>query len=335
MDAVSELLDGHRARGAFLLRCVMAAPWAVRIDDRAAVSVVVMVGGELHLVRAGDEPLRLVSGDVAVVQGTRPYLLADDPATPPTVVIEPGQRCRTLDGEDLTIAFGLGLRTWGNVGAGSGGANGFGGSCAFLTGTYELPAQVTGRLLGAVPDVVLVRAADTDLPAARLLADEFGRDAPGQDAVLDRLTDLVLISALRAEFARAGSDAPRWWRAQEDPVIGAALRLLHDRPADPWTLGDLAAAVAVSRATLARRFTELVGQPPMTYLAGRRLETAADLLRDTRDSVEAVGRQVGYANPFGFSTAFRRRYGTSPREYRRSLAAAPASVPAGRGSASR
>jgi transcriptional regulator GlxA family with amidase domain len=98
--------------------------------------------------------------------------------------------------------------------------------------------------------------------------------------------------------------------------VGAVLRLLHDRPAEPWTLDGLATAVAVSRATLARRFAGLVGEPPITYLARLRLDTAADLLRDTTAGVEAIGRRVGYANPFAFSAAFRRRFGTSPSAYR-------------------
>jgi len=322
MDAIGELLDGHRARGAFLLRCAMAPPWSVRIDDRAAVGVIVMVRGVVHLVRDGEAPVRLVPGDVAVVRGTAPYVLADDPATPPAVVVEPGQLCRSLDGADLTVAFGLGLRTWGNSGDAAT------APCAFLTGTYERPAQVTGRLLDAVPDVVVVHAVDADVPAARLLAEEFGRDAPGQDVVLDRLTDLVLVSALRAHFARPGADAPAWWRAQEDAVVGAVLRLMHDHPEEPWTLDGLAAAVAVSRATLARRFAALVGTPPMAYLTRARLATAADLLRDTSAGVEAVGRRVGYANPFAFSTAFHRRYGTPPREYRRAARSGAYALPA-------
>src|SRR5690242_18007080 len=127
MDAVSELLDGHRARGAFLLRCVMEPPWSVLIDDRSTVSVVVMVRGGLALTRDGDEPVRLVPGDVAVIKGTAPYVVADEAGRAPEVVIGPGQECRSVDGADLQTAYRLGLRSWGNAAD---------GSCAFLTGTY-------------------------------------------------------------------------------------------------------------------------------------------------------------------------------------------------------
>ncbi|MEV0156269.1 AraC family transcriptional regulator [Micromonospora sp. NPDC050686] len=304
---MSAILDGHRARGAFVLRCVMAPPWSVRIEDRAAVGLLVMVRGHAVLLRDGDEPVRLDAGDVAIVKGTRPYTLADAPGTPASVVVGPGQRCRTLDGAEVSATLGLGLRSWGNSPD---------GPCAFLTGTYELPGQVTGRLLTAIPDVVVRTGAERDAAVVRVLADEFARDAPGQDVVLDRLVDLVLVGTLRAWFARPGSRAPAWWRAQEDQVVGDVLRLMHDRPDQPWTLSSLAAAVAVSRATLARRFTTLVGQPPMAYLTEWRMSLAADLLGDPTVSVETVARQVGYANPFAFSTAFRRRHGTAPRAFR-------------------
>ncbi|SCF02606.1 transcriptional regulator, AraC family [Micromonospora mirobrigensis] len=304
---MSTILDGHRARGAFVLRCVMAPPWSVRIADRAAVGMLVMVRGHAMLLRDGDDPVRLEAGDVAIVKGPRPYTLADDPGTPPTVVVGPGQHCHTLDGADVSTTLGLGLRTWGNDPD---------GPCAFLTGTYELPSQVTGRLLAAIPDLVVLPGVDRDAALVRVLADEFTRDAPGQDVVLDRLVDLVLIGTLRAWFARPDSGAPAWWRAQGDQVVGGALRLIHDRPDEPWTLDALAGAVAVSRATLARRFTALVGQPPMAYLTEWRMSLAADLLRDTTASVEAVARQVGYANPFAFSTAFKRHFAAAPRAFR-------------------
>ena len=330
MDALDELLAGHRARGAFLLRCVMAPPWSVLVADRAAVAVLVAVRGEVHVVRAGEPPRCLLPGDVAVLKGTPPYALADHPATAPTAVVEPGQVCRRLDGSGAAPDLVAGPRSWGNADAAT-------APCAFVTAVYELPGQVTGRLLRAVPDTVVVPAADADLAAARLLAAEFDVDAPGQDVVLDRLADLVLVSALRAWCTSAGAAAPAWWRATADPSVGAALRLMRERPAEPWTLHALAAAVAVSRATLARRFTALVGEPPAAHLTRVRLDLAADLLTGTGDTVEAIGRRVGYANPFAFSTAFKRHTGQAPRTYRRTGtspggAAAARSRPASRSS---
>jgi AraC-like DNA-binding protein len=135
--------------------------------------------------------------------------------------------------------------------------------------------------------------------------------------VLDRVLDLLLIAALRTWMARPGAQAPGWYRAQSDPVVGPAVRLLHDHPERAWTLDSLAAAVGVSRSGLARRFTELVGEPPMAFLTGWRMTLAADLLREPGATVDAVARRVGYGSGFALSTAFKRVRGVTPQQYRR------------------
>jgi AraC-like DNA-binding protein len=92
--------------------------------------------------------------------------------------------------------------------------------------------------------------------------------------------------------------------------------MLYNNPSHPWTVAALAADAGASRAALARRFTELVGEPPMTFLTGWRLDLAADLLREPDATIGSVARQVGYGSPFALSTAFKRVHGISPREYR-------------------
>ena len=134
--------------------------------------------------------------------------------------------------------------------------------------------------------------------------------------MLDRLLDLLLIASLRTWFTRADAEAPGWYRAYGDPVVGRALRLLHDSPAEPWTLQKLAAAASVSRASLARRFNELVGEPPMTFLTNWRIAVAADLLLEPGATVGSVARQVGYRSPFALSAAFKRVRGISPQQHR-------------------
>ena len=115
MDAVAGLLDGPRAKGAFLLRAVMRPPWSVRVADRAPLSLVAMVRGDSWLLPEDAEPVAVRRGDVAVLRGPRPYTFADDPATPPQVTIYPGGRCATPDGADLarrwTSACGRGATT--------------------------------------------------------------------------------------------------------------------------------------------------------------------------------------------------------------------------------
>ncbi len=125
---------------------------------------------------------------------------------------------------------------------------------------------------------------------------------------------------LRAWFARPEAGAPAWYRAYGDPVVGPALRLLHNSPERPWTVASLARATGASRAALARRFTELVGEPPMTFLTGWRIALAADLLREPGATVGSVAPQVGYGSAFALSTAFKRLRGISPAEHRATAA---------------
>ncbi len=308
MDALVGLLDGPRARGAFLLRSIMSPPWSVRVQDQAPLSLVAMVRGRAWVVPDGDDPVRLGPGDVAVMRGPDPYVFADDPATPPQVVIHPGQHCTSPSGEPLAQAMDLGVRTWGNS---------VDGSAMMLIGsTYQLRGEISQRLLGALPGLLVVPANAGESPLIPLLAEEIVKDEPGQEVVLDRLLDLLLIAVLRAWFARPEADAPAWYRAHSDPVVGTALRMLHNNPAHPWTVATLAAETGVSRAGLARRFNRLVGEPPMTFLTGWRLALAADLLRQPGATVGGVARQVGYGSPYALSTAFKRVRGVSPTEHR-------------------
>jgi AraC-like DNA-binding protein len=307
MDAIVGLLDGPRARGAFLLRTILDPPWSLRIQDRAPLSLVAVVRGDAWVRPEDDRAVRLRPGDIAICRGPDPYTVSDDPGTAPQVVIHPGQRCTTPGGEDLHQAMDLGVRTWGTN---------LEGRSVLLVGTYLLDSEIGRRLLAALPTVLVVTADDSSRPLVALLGEEVTRDEPGQEAVLDRLLDLLLIAVLRTWIARPDAETPAWCRAYADPVVGRALRMLHNHPAHPWTVAELAGRAGVSRAALARRFAALVGEPPMAYLTGWRLALAADLLRDREATVASVARQVGYGSPFALSAAFKRVRGLSPNEHR-------------------
>jgi AraC-like DNA-binding protein len=314
MDMVAGLLDGPRARRAFLLRCTMNPPWALRIQDEAPLSLVAMLRGSAWFVPGQGEPAMVGAGDVALVRGPDHYLFCDDPRTPPQAVIHPGQRCTTPDGRELTPMRSFGVRRWGNAPD---------GSTEILTGTYNAEGDVSRRLLDALPPRLVLRADEWDTPILGLLAQEMLREDVGQDAVLDRLLDLLLVGAVRAHFTRAAPDAPGWFRATGDPVVGRAMRLMQDNPAEAWTLASLARATNSSRATLARRFRDLVGQPPMEFLTEWRLTLAADLILDPAETVASVAGQVGYASPYALSAAFKRVRGISPRQHRDAVRASP------------
>jgi AraC-like DNA-binding protein len=200
----------------------------------------------------------------------------------------------------------VGVRTWGNTASGTDRAV----ICA-----YEGRSEVSSRLLNALPTVLVVQGENWQTPLVDLLTDEAGRDGPGQEAYLDRLLDLLLMDVLRTWFDR-DDQAPTWWHAERDPLVGPALRLIYNNPEHPWTVANLAAAVGCSRAVFARRFADQVGEPPIAFLTGWRLALAADLLRASGSTIASVARQVGYGTPFALSSAFKRAYGVSPNVHR-------------------
>lgn len=307
MDPLTDLLDGVRARTAAFCQTILDPPWALRIEDGAALAFATVLRGHAWIVPDHGEPVAMHQGDVAVVKGPGPYTVADHPATVPDVVVGPMNRLSAPDGTDLTERLALGPRTsgWSRNGA-----------ALVASGTYQVTSDVSGKLLDALPEIVVVPAAQVQDPVMRLLAEEVGRDVPGQQVVLDRMLDIALVATLRAWFERTEAAAPGWYGAHTDPLAGPALRAFHDDPAHPWTVGELATTLGCSRAALARRFTASVGEPPMTYLTGWRIALAADQLRASDRTIEAIAHQVGYANAFALSVAFKRVRGLSPKQYR-------------------
>lgn len=302
MDPLGDLLDGVRARTAAFCRAVLEPPWALRIADRAPLALAAALRGHAWIVTA-DRQVLLKTGDVAIVQGPEPYTVADDPGTPPSMIVHPDNRLTDAAGTEVPGARLSPSTLAPRIGSA--------GSAVLASGTYQVSTHVTARLLSSLPRVLTVPG---DPAVLGMLSVEVARDEPGQQVLLDRLLDLALIATLRAWFAQA--EAPGWYRAHGDPLVGPALRLVHEDPARPWTVASLAAAVGASRAAFARRFSDLVGQPPMAYVTEWRLDLAAEALRGIDATVASVARQVGYANAFAFTVAFKRVRGTTPREHR-------------------
>lgn len=292
---------------------VQRPPWAIVFDGGPPLTLAAPLGGTASI-RFDDEPgdsgvVLLDPGDLMLIKGSRRYTVADDPATQPHVMVRGHEKIFFGSGDEIERAKELlAPRTFGEGGP---------GATTMLRGLYSLRGDAGGRLLELLPPWAVIPAGPRTQGVLDLLTTEAARDEPGQDAVLHRLLDLVLVLALRAWCARPGAELPAWFRALADPAVGDALRLLHTEPAHPWTVAGLAAAVGMSRATFAARFAGLVGEPPLAYLTNWRMALGADLLRDTDDTIAAIARAVGYRDPFAFSVAFKRARGASPSNWRR------------------
>ncbi|WP_432544654.1 AraC family transcriptional regulator [Kineococcus sp. SYSU DK002] len=317
MDAFSDLLRGVRAHGSLFGSTTLTPPWSLHFVDGAPLSLCTVVRGGGWIVPEREPPVRLGVHDTVLVRGPGTFAFVDEVGTA-AVPVECGVECAVPELGGTRHRLG-----WYEPDGGD-------GATVFVVGAYPVRGEISRRLLEALPVVLRVDAGGALDPVLGHLADEIAVDAPGQQIVLDRLLDWMLVTTLREFFDRPGGRAPAWWAAQHDPVAGTALQLLHGEPAAPWTVAALARRAGVSRATLAKRFSDLVGEPPLTYLTGWRMTLAADLLLDRPGATVAeVARAVGYVDPFGFSTAFKRVRGVSPSEFRRAGAATATGVTAG------
>lgn len=307
MDTLGGLLDAPRARGAFALRCTMSSPWSLRILAESPLTVIAGVTGDVWITPDEGSPVYVGPGDIAITRAPDHYNVSESPEAAPGIFVHPNQVCRNADGESMLEELTHGVRTWGTD------PN---GSTVFIVGAYEHLSDISDRLLRALPPVLSLSHKDWESPLVTLLCNEVIKDEPGQAAILDRLIDLLVTAVLKAWFARQASEKPEWWRYQADRIVEQTLRAMHDRPAHNWTLDSLASEAGTSRASLARRFNDIVGEPPMTFLKNWRMALAADLLCQPDESVSTVAHKVGYATPYAFSAAFKRARGLSPQEHR-------------------
>ena len=182
------------------------------------------------------------------------------------------------------------------------------------------PDELCRHLLAALPRVVLLEAADPAAIALRDVLDRVVRErenpGPGAEFAGEKYGQLLLVEVLRVGLGLRDAPPAGWLRVFADPELQPALTLMHERPAHPWRLADLAHAVSMSRSTFATRFRSLSGIPPLTYLHHWRIRLAQAALRDTDVTVAALAGRFGYASESSFSHAFSRTAGVSPRHYR-------------------
>jgi AraC-like DNA-binding protein len=298
-----------RLDGAFFYAVEAAKPWIV--ESAAAkelrpqilptaehlISYHILTGGHCYVRLIGEEPVELLPGDVIVF----PHGDAN--------VMSSGQDLRA---PGVTTSFPD--RYPHTVVLGDGGPP----AATFVCGFLGCDRRPFNPLLAALPRLLHMRGMSNAWldGFARRVTEESQLGRPGADGVLTRLAELMFIELLRRYLQELPRGETGWLAGLRDEVVGRALALLHGRPGDPWTLEELARETASSRSNLSRRFAELVGQPPMEYLAQWRMQVAANLLSQGGDKVAAVGRKVGYESEAAFSRAFKKVTGVAPGAWR-------------------
>ncbi|MDR7325034.1 MULTISPECIES: AraC family transcriptional regulator [Catenuloplanes] len=297
MDVVTDVLQVSGVRGSLGARMEAGGHWAVGIDEPGS-ALHAVTAGDAWLIRDGHPPVRLAAGDVVLVASRVPHVLADSPDTRGGGCDRAATAQSQRTGEPLRVGTAP-------------------GDVRIVTIVYDCDHTVRTQLLFALPELVHVPAGSECDDTVRMLGRELSRPQIATTAVLNSLVDIMLIQLLRAWLpTRAAAHRGSWFGMLGDPVVRRALEHIHADPARDWTTGTLAAATAVSRATLSRRFPAAIGQSPGTYLTQWRMDLAAARLHATDQSVEAIAAGVGYHSVPAFSRAFTRAHGTAPGRYR-------------------
>ncbi|MGP4014157.1 cupin domain-containing protein [Streptomyces sp. 4N124] len=303
MDVVSDAISAVHLGHPWFHRVRMSGSWCARLDPYDGAGFYVVLKGSCWLLTDGGASIPLGVGDAVLLPHGTGHVIADSP----------------VDGavaEERAVPFEQWL-------AGTGPrARPDRDETEMLCGKYWLDCSRMHPLMTELPEVVHLPSrvgSHLELRAAiDLLAGELDEMRPGSCVALPNLLDLLLVYMIRSWMTETTSGA--WPGALGDPVTAAALRALHSNPAAPWSNDLLAAEAGVSRPTLARRFTTLVGRPPMAYLTWWRVILTATLLRDTQETLAAIAGRVGYGSPYALSHAFQREFGTTPGRYRAQVA---------------
>ena len=342
MDVLSDTLQVVRLTGAIFLDASLTVPWAfespqpgelaqyLRLPTDCVALFHILVRGEGWFAVPGYAPVLLRPGDAILLPHCTPHLMSSGHRTPPAPM---ASMMPPFPSEGIvTISAG-----------------GLGETSQFICGFLHCD-QRFNPLLGALPPLIVVRpshevgaaegesargepsrkgsaagasavvlsvAADDWLGTTlRHMVEEALGERPGNAEMMARLCEILFVEVVRRYMQQLPQADHGWLAGVRDPIVGQALRLLHAHPERAWTVEELADAVAVSRSSLAQRFTVLIGESPMHYLTGWRMQLAKYLLKQSNVRLAEVAARVGYESEAAFNRAFRRYVGQPPATWR-------------------
>jgi AraC-like DNA-binding protein len=304
-DPLGEALHYLRINGVFYCRSELTAPWGMTVPSMGDLWFHAVISGEVLLEVEDAEGTLLRRGDFALVtHGTR-YELRSEPGTPAPPILE-------LERELVSDRYEV-LR------AGGGGA-----PTTLICGAVRFDSPMARDLVEILPPTVQV---DPSYPpsdwmpgALSLMAAEAKEPRPGGEAVITRLSDILVIQAIRSWIETDPGARRGWLGALRDRQIGPAIALIHRNPERAWTVASLAGEVAMSRSAFAARFSELVGEPVMQYVTRWRMQVAHEALRSEGATVAELAARLGYRSEAAFGRAFKREMGISPGAAKRGTA---------------
>jgi len=303
MDVLTSVLETTQVRGAILSDFRYEVPFGVEMNAHDVAGFHYVLEGTCVLRSARRAPIRLFQGDLVLVPSGATHAIADSASS----AVEPIERF---------IARSARRRRPHAAGP------------RVVCGAYRYERGTPNPLMRLLPPIIHLSAPDVSRSDSlavtmRLLTRELDQRAPGAAGLVDRLVDALFIYVVRAWVDEQPEGEGGWLGALRDVHVGGALAAIHREPQRRWTVESLADEVGLSRAAFARRFTTLVGMPPLGYATHWRLELAARRLRTSDEPLAKIAASIGYESEFAFSRAFKRAVGTSPGSFRARAPAAP------------
>jgi AraC-like DNA-binding protein len=303
-DPLGEALHSMRMSSSFYSRCEFTAPWGLELPAfRDYLMFHIVTSGRCWLEVEGAEPCLLQPGDLALVPHGEGHRLASEPGAPAAKLFD-------LPHQLLSERYEI-IRQ-----------DGGGALTTLLCGVIRFDQPAARHLVGILPRLIRVEAWSSPeqewiQSTLRFMVAEARALRPGGETIVTRLADILVIQAIRAWIAQAPAAQTGWLGALRDRQVGRAVAALHREPARPWTVATLASEAAMSRSAFAARFTDLVGETPMHYVARWRMHVAHTWLQEDGAALGELAFHLGYRSEAAFSRAFKRFVGVPPGAVRR------------------
>jgi len=301
-DLLSSVLNSLQFKGRVFCYSELTAPWALRLPagDFAHFHVCRRGRGWIK-VEGTDQQVPLASGDLVILPHGSAHVLGDSPRSK-AVALELLLKRRSP--EDNVVRHGGG-----------------GAETIAICGSFQFTNEVGNPIISLLPKLIHVPHSETQTcrwlePILNGLANEAQNPGIGSASLVNHLTGVMFVQAVRAWIQRQPLGQGGWLGALRDKQISSALNVMHQDPGHPWTIAKLAAEVGMSRSPFATKFTSFVGEPPLSYLTHWRMNLAAGYLRNEQFRISEIAERVGYESQASFSNAFKRQFATSPSRYR-------------------
>jgi AraC-like DNA-binding protein len=327
-DTLSDLLRAVRLHGAVFYYIEGAPPWVAEAPHVREIIPAIMPGAE-HMIEfhgivkgscwaaiVGESPIRLEAGDVILFPQGDPHVMSS----------APGMRAPSVDTtlffspRPPQLPYALSMKEADVTTTRLAGSDP--DRATVVCGFLGLDARPFNPLLAALPRVLRIPGSTLGADSwvttfMRAVVAESNSRRPGGEAVLERMSEMLFVEVLRRHIDSLAPEQTGWLAGMRDPAVGRALSLIHEKPAEAWTLERLSKEAGLSRSSLHERFVHFIGQPPMQYLTQWRMQVAGGLLRDTNAKLVEVALDVGYESEAAFSRAFKRVAGVSPGGWRK------------------